>query len=221
MKLTSFASVLKSPWLGVGLLMGVVVGALLLKGYVAKATAGDRYTDVAQVPPRPVAIILGAGVYPDGSLSPMLSDRVSAAVQLYQQGRVSKLLMTGDNSTDDYDEVTAMKRYAVSLGVPAQDITLDHAGFSTYESCYRAKVIFGVSHGVVVTQQFHIARSVYTCRQLGIDAVGLGTADWGIYMNRTMTWYTFREVISTVKAVWQVHVTRPQPTFLGRFEGID
>jgi vancomycin permeability regulator SanA len=149
-----------------------------------------------------------------------ISDRITAAVELYKLGRVQKLLMTGDNSSDDYDEVTVMQRYATERGVPIEDVTLDYAGFSTYESCYRAKEIFGVEQAVLVTQSFHLPRAVYTCRQLGVDAIALGTPDWESYRPQTIMYYNLREVISTLKALWEVHVTRPLPTFLGPFEGI-
>src|ERR1700752_99904 len=114
------------------ILIAILVGALLplaLIVYVLEATTAHRYEDAASAPSAPVAIIFGAGVGGDGTLSPMLADRVRAAVQLYQAGRVTKLLMTGDNSRTDYDEVTAMRRYAVERGVPGADITLDYAGF--------------------------------------------------------------------------------------------
>nr|WP_242040595.1 ElyC/SanA/YdcF family protein [Coleofasciculus sp. FACHB-1120] len=188
--------------------------------YVSAVTRSDRYTDPAQVPAQHVAIVLGAGVLPDGSPTPMLADRVEAAVQLYQMGRVKKLLMTGDNSRTDYDEVSVMQRYASDRGVPAADITLDYAGFSTYESCYRAREIFGVTQAVVITQQFHLSRAVYTCRQLGVNAIGLGTPDWGRYGDEVMKSYSTREALATVKAVLEVNLIRPQPTFLGQFEGI-
>jgi vancomycin permeability regulator SanA len=190
--------------------------------YVQKATATYRYpaTDVPAIPAQRVAIVFGAGVRPDGSLTPMLRDRVEAAVDLYQTGKAQKLLMTGDNSEEYYDEVTAMKRYAVARGVPAEDITLDYAGFSTYESCFRARAIFGVQQGLLITQDFHLPRAVYTCRQLGIDAVGVGTPDWERYSRRVMEYYTVREYLATFKALWDVHITLPPPTYLGPFEGI-
>ncbi len=204
----------------VGLSSLSIALSLALQTHIKTVTQPDRYTEPSHVPTKTVAIVFGAGVYPDGTLSPMLADRVQGAVTLYQQKRVQKLLMTGDNSTVAYDEVSAMKRYAMKLGVPAHDVTLDYAGFSTYESCYRARAIFGVTQAVLVTQQYHLPRAVYTCRQLGIDAVGLGTPDWQSYSPVVMVPYTMREVASTLKAVWQVKVAHPEPTFLGPFEGI-
>lgn len=201
-------------WL-LGWLVGLFVLPVVLVSYVWIATSQYRYAHVSRVPPERVAIVLGAGVRPDGRLSRMLAERVSAGAELYKNGRVTKLLMTGDNSSADYDEVTAMRTFAIRQGVAAEDITLDYAGFSTYESCYRARAVFGVSRAVVVTQQFHLARAVYTCRQLGVDAAGLGTPDWGVYRDGLMVRYSLREMLATLKALWEVHVTKPLPTYLG------
>ena len=129
--------------------------------------------------------------------------------------------MTGDNSSSDYNEVKAMQEYAVGQGVPIADITLDYAGFSTYESCYRAKEIFGVSRAVLVTQKYHLPRAVYTCSTMGIETVGLGTPDWEKFENDSMRYYFARELLAVLKALWEVHLTRPKPTFLGPFEGIE
>ncbi|MEO1430714.1 MAG: ElyC/SanA/YdcF family protein [Cyanobacteria bacterium J06632_19] len=201
------------------LLLSAVVTPLALNFYVKTVTSSRRHNNPTQIPSQRVAIVLGAGIYNENP-SPMLADRISAAAELYKLGKVQKLLMSGDNSSEDYDEVTVMKRYAIKLGIPQKDITLDYAGFKTYESCYRANPIFGVNQAVVVTQNFHLPRAVYLCQQLGVDAVGYGTPDWGNYRRETIIRYTFREYISTIKALWQVHITRPLPTYLGPFEGI-
>lgn len=202
------------------LISSAILTPIALNLYVNTITKNYRYTEAAKVSPTRVAIVFGAGVYPDGTPSPMLADRVTAAVELYKLGRVKKILMTGDNSREDYDEVTTMQQFAIARGVPEKDITLDYAGFSTYESCYRAKDIFGVKNAILVTQNFHLPRAVYTCRQFGIQSLGLGTPDWESYSRQTVSWYTFREKLSIIKALWEVHVTRPKPTFLGEFEGI-
>jgi vancomycin permeability regulator SanA len=211
-------------WRLISLLLTLGLGSMLtplaLHSYVNAATTNRRYTEANQVPKQQVAIIFGAGIYSDGTPTPMLADRVDAGVELYKQSRVQKLLMTGDNSRKDYDEVSAMQRYAVGKGIPIEDIILDHAGFSTYESCYRAKEIFGIQQAILVTQNFHLPRAVYTCQRLGVEAVGLGTPDWETYSKATVTRYTAREKLSVLKALWEVHISRPLPTFLGRFEGI-
>ncbi|HLO17337.1 MAG TPA: ElyC/SanA/YdcF family protein [Anaerolineales bacterium] len=199
----------------------VAVFLLILDGYVDWVTRNLRFSNPQQVSPKSVAIVFGAEVYRNGKLSPMLAARVQQAAEAYRTGRVHKLLMTGDNSRTDYDEVTAMKRYAVELGVPAEVIHLDYAGFSTYESCYRAYEIFGIRDAVVITQGFHLPRAVYTCAHLGIEVVGLETNDRGSYSKRTMGRHMAREVLATAKALWDVHLRKPLPTFLGRYEGME
>ncbi|MGE5776738.1 MAG: vancomycin high temperature exclusion protein, partial [Chloroflexota bacterium] len=134
---------------------------------------------------------------------------------------VKKILMTGDNSRTEYDEVTAMKRYAIELGVPAEIIHLDYAGFSTYESCYRARVIFGIRDAIVITQGYHLVRAVYTCAHLGVDTVGLETNDHGNYSAAVMRRHVAREILATGKALWDIHLRKPLPTFLGKYEGVD
>lgn len=194
--------------------MAPLVPALLL-ATVWLSTATARFDAPDQVPAQRVALVFGAGIRPDGQPSPMLAGRVQTAVALYLADRVDKLLMTGDNSRLDYDEVSAMKRYAVGLGVPPEDVALDHAGFSTYESCYRARAVFGLERAVLVTQAYHLPRALYTCRGLGLDAVGLGAPDWGTYPEALLVRYSLREAVATLNALWQVHVARPEPTFLG------
>jgi vancomycin permeability regulator SanA len=179
---------------------------LALRGYVYLATGQFRYRDPAQVPEKPVAIIFGAGIWADGTPTPMLADRIAAGVQLYKLGKVSKLLMSGDRSSDDYDEVTAMQRYAESLGIPTEDIILDYAGFTTYETCHRARENFNITEAILVTQNFHLPRAVYTCRQMGVEAIGLGTRDWGWYGIDSISYHTFREIFATLKALWQLHI---------------
>ena len=141
----------------------------------------------------------------------MLADRVQGAINLYNIGNIQKILMTGDNSTPNYNEVKAMQEYAINRGVSVEDITLDHAGFSTYKSCYRAKEIFGITQAVLVTQNYHLPRAVYICRHLGVDVVGLGMQDWGKFRNDSMIYYSIREILAVLKALWEVHITCPKP----------
>ncbi|MGD1716003.1 SanA/YdcF family protein [Hydrocoleum sp. CS-953] len=202
------------------LVLTILLIPLVLNFYVRVATSKYRYKNPEKVPAQPIAIVFGAGVWADGTPTPMLADRVQGAVNLYKIGSIKKILMTGDNSTPDYNEVKAMEEYAINQGVSVEDITLDYAGFSTYESCYRAKEIFGITQAVLVTQNYHLPRAVYTCRQLGVDALGLGTPDWGKFRNDSMKRYSIRELLAVLKALLEVHITRPKPTFLGPFEGI-
>ncbi len=165
-----------------------------------------------RAPEAHTAIVLGAYVYPEGDLSAMLEDRVSTAVELYQQGKVRKLLMTGDHGQESYDEVNQMRLYAERLGVPPEDIFMDHAGFKTYESMYRADRVFQVKSALVVTQHFHLARAVFLARSRGIDATGV-IADRRPYYR--VKYNELREIPARAKDYLQVHVTKPLPTFLG------
>jgi len=195
-----------------GLVAIVVLGVLRL--WVELKYRERIYGRVDEVPPRPVAVVLGAGLWPDGSLTPVLADRVATAVELYRAGVVQKLLFTGDNRFVDYNEPQRMFEYAVALGVPGEDIVLDYAGRRTYDSCYRARVIFGVEEAVVVTQRFHLARALYLCDAVGgdtrdIDAVGI-VADRQDYTARRYTW-EIREYLALALAWWDVNVRRPVP----------
>jgi len=146
----------------------------------------------------------------------MRADRVSAAADLYHAGRVDMLLMSGDNSRPDYNEPDAMREYAVSLGVPREAIHVDYGGRRTYDSCYRARHIFGVEDAVVVTQEFHLPRAVMLCRGLGIDAVGVG-ADYQRphgYSRRSLTYSRIREIPATAMAVIDL-VRRHEPPVMG------
>jgi len=150
-------------------------------------------------------------VRPDGSPSLMLRDRLDMGIALYKAGVAPKLLMSGDHSQADYDEVNAMKDYAMAAGVPSEDIFMDHAGFSTYESMYRAGAIFQVERMIVVSQQYHLYRSVYDANQLGIDTWGVAAVKIDYF---GAAWREFREVLARSKD-WLWCIFRPDPTFLG------
>jgi vancomycin permeability regulator SanA len=197
----------------------LVLGAGAI-AWVHLSIAPHLHVDAATVPQRRVALVFGAGVRPDGRLSRILAQRVDAAIALYQAGTVEKLLMTGDNAQPEHNEVAAMQRYAIDRGVSPDDITLDYAGFRTYDSCMRATRIFGVDAAVLVTQRYHQPRALYTCRAMGIDAVGFGVPDWEIYPTGMMRYYTLREYAAILVSLIEVHITRPAPRFLGPFEGI-
>ncbi|MFN2138185.1 MAG: vancomycin high temperature exclusion protein [Candidatus Promineifilaceae bacterium] len=151
--------------------------------------------------PERVAIVFGAAVYRDGRLSAILRDRMDTAIELYQSGKVEKLLLSGDNSEDHYDEPGAMMAYAVARGVQASDIQPDFAGLRTYDTCYRARNIFEVQDAILVTQAFHLPRAIFTCRQLGIYATGV-EADYRPY--RGQRWYELRETVATARALLDV-----------------
>jgi len=192
---------------GCGVTTVVLLGGLRL--WVEQKYRDRIYTCAEDVPPRSVAIVLGAGLWPDGSLTPVLADRVITAADLYHAGTVQKLLCSGDNRFVDYNEPQRMLEYAVSLGVPEEAIVLDYAGRRTYDTCYRARDIFGLERVVVVTQRFHAARALYLCDALGVDAVAV-LADLQDYTIRRVTWET-REYPALALAWWDVNVRHPLP----------
>lgn len=157
-----------------------------------------------------VAIVFGAGLQRDGSPTPVLQDRVNAAVELYKAGKVEKLLMSGDNRFVDYNEPGAMQAFAISLGVPQEDIVLDYAGRRTYDTCYRALHIFGVNEAILVTQRFHLPRALFTCNGIGLKATGL-SADLRYYRKYSRLVWNTRELPATTVALWQVWFSHPLP----------
>ena len=156
---------------GFSILLGAVVlfGGFLMG--VRWRFDSSIYADAAAAPSVPVALVFGGGIYADGTLTPMLQDRVDTAIQLYQAGKVRKLLMSGDNSFPYYDEPGRMYDYAVAHGVPGKDVVRYYAGRRTYDSCYRAGAIFDVQRAILITQRFHLYRAMYTCASLGLDVV--------------------------------------------------
>ncbi len=164
--------------------------------------------EVADAPVRPVAIVFGAGIRPGGRLSPMLADRMDTAIALYRAGKVRKLLVSGDNRFANYDEPTAMYNYAVARGIPAEDVVRDFAGRRTYDTCYRANHIFGVRDALLVTQRFHLPRAIFTCRSLGVDALGV-SADRHVY--RSNPYYRIRDAFATLRAWADVKLLKPLP----------
>jgi len=208
-------------WLTILTIATALAGLALVLGlreWVERRYSAQIYESVEAMPPRPVALVLGAGLWSDGSLTPVLADRVATAADLYQAGKVEKLLCSGDNRRVDYNEPAAMKAYAIRLGVPEADVVLDYAGRRTYDSCYRARAIFGVERAMVVTQRFHTARAIYTCEALGLDVVAV-TADRRVYAARQVVWKT-REYLALVLAWWDVNVRHPTPV-LGEPEPIE
>lgn len=160
-------------------------------------------------------LILGAGVWDGDRPSPMLADRLDEGLRLYNEGIAGKILVSGDHGRTNYDEVNVMKKYLIDAGVPSEDIFMDHAGFSTYESMYRAKAVFGVEKLVVVTQKYHMYRALYICDRLGLEARG-ASADPRAYRGALMR--NFREWIARDKDIFSC-MFKVKPTYLG--EAID
>lgn len=199
------------------ILAGVLVLGLLAVGVInciVKGTVRDRILSpeqAAELEGVDCILVLGCFVKSDGTPSDMLHDRLSRGVELYELGAAPKLLMSGDHGQTNYDEVAAMKRYAVDGGIPSEDVFMDHAGFSTYESIYRAKEIFQADKIIIVTQEYHLYRALYIARQLGVEAYGVD-ADLRNYSGQTGR--DIREVLARVKDLFGC-IFKPEPTYLG------
>jgi SanA protein len=205
-----FKKVRKFLWrftsiLGLLALFILFVPKLFIQLYAALHT----YT-VDTVPATRVAIVFGAGLRRDGTPTAILRDRVETAVQLYQQGKVDKLLMSGDNRFVEYNEPEAMRQYALELGIPDEDIVLDYAGRRTYDTCYRANAIFQVDSAILVTQSFHLPRALFLCNAFGVQSAGVEANNTYFRKVSRLYWNT-RELFATAQAVWDVGVSRPMP----------
>lgn len=196
-----------------GLAVLGLLTALFINGFV-KAAVKDRILNVekaSELKEVDCIIILGCGVYDDGSLSPMLRDRLIRGLELYKEGAAPKILMSGDHGRKEYDEVNAMKQYAIDNGVLSENIFMDHAGFSTYETIYRAKEIFEAKKVIIVTQEYHLYRTLYIADQFDMEAYGV-SADLNRYAGQSMR--DFREILARCKD-FAMCIFKPEPTFLG------
>lgn len=186
----------------------VALGLAIPAGLSYAPYLGQIYDDAGQAPHAPVAIVFGASVRPDGEPSQMLADRVDAAVALYKEGKVDRLLMSGDQRSPNYDEVSAMKRRALAQGVPADRIDLDGSGFRTYDSAYRAKTVFGITEAILVSQRYHLPRALFLANSFGIKAVGVA-ANRHRYAGQTYS--DAREVAALVLAWYDINLIHPRP----------
>jgi len=195
------------------LVVAVLLGALAPVPWIWTRVASAPYRHAAQdVPEAPVALVLGAGLR-GGKPTPFLAGRLDVAADLYRRGKVKVLLVSGDNSRREYDEPGAMRAYLIDRGIPSRVIVADYAGLDTWDSCTRAKRVFGVSRATVVTQRFHLPRAVALCREAGLEAFGVGhdtSRQWA-----TTAYGHFREAFASGKAMWDGLVARPDPRFLG------
>lgn len=202
-------------WMGILFLAGIL-GLCVILGIDAwvKHSASEYILseqEAAQLQDVDCIIVLGCFVHENGSPSDMLEDRLKRGVALYNLGAAPKLLMSGDHGTEEYDEVDAMKRYAVDVGIPSVDVFMDHAGFSTYETMYRAKEVFEADKVLIVTQKYHLYRAVYIANALGMEAYGVD-ADYRQYVGQVSR--EVREILARVKDAAMV-IFRPEPTYLG------
>jgi SanA protein len=188
----------------------ILVSAVLVPSWIVNGYAKGRTYLTETVPQKQVAIVFGAGLTRSGQPSAVLRDRIQRGVELYNAGKVQFILMSGDNTTEFYDEPSAMKRYAVRLGVPEDAIIVDYAGRRTYDTCYRARHIFSVTEAIVVTQAYHLPRAVFTCNLLGTPAVGVAAYE-SRYWQGGLAFWTMREYPATMAAFWDIFWARPLP----------
>ncbi len=189
--------------------IGIVLVLMLLPfawRAVIQNVYGQGIVSAEDVESTPVTIVYGAAVYRNGRLSSVLRDRMDTAIELYHAGKTETLLLSGDNSSDHYDEPEAMRQYALANGVADDDILTDPSGLRTYDTCYRARYIFEVEEAILVTQTFHLPRALFTCTQMDMDVAGV-SADKRSY--RAAGWYEFRETIATAAALYDTLLQKP------------
>lgn len=190
------------------------VAAVLGINAAVKGTTKNKILmpeEAAQLEGVDCILVLGCGVRSDRSPSDMLHDRLKMGVELYDLGAAPKILMTGDHGRTNYDEVDTMKTFAVDAGIPSENVFMDHAGFSTYESMYRARDIFQAKKIIIVTQEYHLYRAIYIAESLGLEAYGV-SADYRSYSGQTGR--DVREILARVKD-FGTSLFQPKPTYLG------
>lgn len=190
----------------------IILMFLTINTYVKQSTKkqiieNKEYSDLENID---CILVLGAGIWGDKP-SPMLEDRLLQAIELYKDNVSAKIIMSGDHGRVDYDEVNIMKNFAIEKGVPSEAIFMDHAGFSSYESIYRAKEIFGTKKIVIVTQKYHLYRALYIANKLDVEAYGVGS-DPRKYVGAT--YRELREILARNKDFVKC-IFKPEPTYLG------
>ena len=201
-----------------GIFIGLIIVALLC---ILGITLIDQHVDrtgkrtlvsMEDAEKADAILVLGAFVHPNGQVSRMLKDRLDYGYQLYALGKAEKIIVSGDHGSKSYNEVKAMCAYLEELGVPSEDIFMDHAGFNTYDSIYRMNAIFMVDKAIVVSQAYHAVRAAYIAERLGIDVQSVAS---DTYVYEKMLLYRIREIGARVKAFWMAGITKPHPTYLG------
>ncbi len=179
--------------------------------YIQESTEDDIFEEISDLPTSNTIIVLGASVHSDGKLSPILQDRVDTALNIFRAGKASQFLLSGDNRRNDYDEVSAMKNYLLERDVPENLIFTDPAGIDTYDSMYRSNFIYQVPNAIVVTQNFHLPRTLFIAKSLGLDYIGI-SAKAKHY--KTENSLIRREKLANIKALWEV-ITNNAPENMG------
>lgn len=191
-------------------IIGMIIYGLI--NYRVLSFSKDYIITVEDAEKSEAALVLGALVYSSGRVSPILADRLDFGIELYHKNKVDKLLLSGDHGRKHYDEVNAMKNYVLDNDIPEKDIFMDHAGFNTYDSLYRARDVFKAKKIIIVTQEYHLPRAIYIARKLGLDAYGVA-ADKHFYPKIEM--YKFRESLARCKDFIYVNLLKPKPKYLG------
>lgn len=197
----------RSPRTVVVLLSAFVVLGMTLPIVVVQVSGALKVHDVDDVPDRSVALVLGAGLQAGGKPSTYLKRRLDMARQLYEDGKVQAILVSGDNKFKEHDEPTAMYDWLVEAGVPPERVVRDHAGFDTHDSCVRAHDVFGVRDAIIITQDYHLPRAVFSCNAAGVDAVGVGVSSKSVATS-TAVKYRVREAGASAKAAWDALISR-------------
>jgi SanA protein len=200
--------ILQFLWKSILILCTAGLLGFFLPRLITTLYAWNRIYQADQAPAERIAIVFGAGLRRDGSPTAILRDRVETGARLYLEGKVEKLLLSGDNSVEYYNEPESMRQYAISLGVPDAAIVLDYAGRRTYDTCFRAKAIFGVESALLVTQKFHLPRALFLCNTLGITASGVEANNLN-YRKVSLFIWNIREQLATVAAFLDVYVDKP------------
>lgn len=197
------------------ILLLIVIAVISVLAVIARVQGYSKYIYSMDNLPKDcdAIIVLGAGVRPDGTPSDILVDRLQTSVEVFNEGINDKFILSGDHGRDGYNEVRAMKDYVMkNEGVNEKDVFMDHAGFSTYDTMYRAKEIFDVKKAIIVTNEYHLPRSIYVARKLGIEAYGVKS---DIRQYQLMDRYTKREKLAQLKDFIYVNIIKPEPEFLG------
>jgi SanA protein len=204
-------------WLAIGAILGGIAFVWATNQTVLSSADGRIYTEVGSVPDEPVALVLGTSPTSNGHMNLFFERRMDAAAALYKAGKVRKVLVSGDNHIQGYDEPTAMRDALIRRGLPASDIALDYAGFHTLDSVVRAKKVFGIDRCTIVTDDFHLPRALYIARNEGLDVVGFQTTP----LPRSVSPWTYMREIGARSQIWlDLHILNRQPKFLGPRESL-
>ncbi len=183
--------------------------AISWRVHIDRSYAAKIHTSTETISDQKVAVILGAAAH-NFQPSDVLKERLLAGIKLYQAGKVEKLLMSGDNRFSHYNEPEVMRDYAIKKGVPAKDIVLDYAGRRTYDTCFRAKHIFQLDEAIMVTNGFHLPRTLYLCENQGMKVTGFNADIWQ-YPARITRWWEIRETIAVAFAFGDANIFKPTP----------